>query len=142
MSFPMGDVVVGVGPERALRGRPVTGHDLEATGSGRLENQATEAGPDRRRRHNRVDKPRPGHPKRSKAIHESHGVVATTPILSASPGPATTNTYMRFNGPFSLGPAVAIARQNLLVVTRLLPDRRRLSSISATTGGLWLRIPE
>lgn len=24
-------------------------------------------------------------------------VVATTPILSASPGPATTNTYMRFN---------------------------------------------
>lgn len=32
----MGDVVVGVGPERALRGRPVTGHDLEATGSGRL----------------------------------------------------------------------------------------------------------
>lgn len=32
----MGDGVVGVGPERALRGRPVTGHDLEATGSGRL----------------------------------------------------------------------------------------------------------
>lgn len=26
-------------------------------------------------------------------------VVATTPILSASPGPATTNTYMRFNTP-------------------------------------------
>ena len=25
------------------------------------------------------------------------GVVATTPILSASPGPATTNTYMRFS---------------------------------------------
>lgn len=34
---------------------------------------------------------------RSKAIHESHGVVATTPIVSASPGPATTNTYMRFS---------------------------------------------
>ncbi|BBE49262.1 hypothetical protein RE2895_62350 (plasmid) [Rhodococcus erythropolis] len=32
----MGDVVVGVGPERALRGRPVTGHDLAATRSGRL----------------------------------------------------------------------------------------------------------
>ena len=65
-------------------------------GVGQASNQATEAGPDRRRRHNRVDKPRPVHPKRSKAIHESHGVVATTPILSASPGPATTNTYMRF----------------------------------------------
>jgi len=99
MSFPKGDVVVGVGPERALRGRPVMGHDLAATGSGRLEDQATEARPDRRRRHNRVDKPRPVHPKRSKAIHESHGVAATTPILPASPGPATTNTYMRFSSP-------------------------------------------
>lgn len=41
------------------------------------------------------------HPKRSKAIHESHGVAATTPILSASSGPATTNTYMRFNTIYS-----------------------------------------
>jgi hypothetical protein len=29
-------------------------------------------------------------------------VVATTPILSASPGPATTNTYMRFREAFSV----------------------------------------
>lgn len=50
----------------------MTGHVRAATRSGRLENQATEAKPDRRRRHNRVDKLRPVHPKRSKVIHESH----------------------------------------------------------------------
>lgn len=59
-------VVVDVGQERALRGRPVMGHDLAATGSGRLENQAAEARPDRRPHHNRVDKPRPVHPKGAK----------------------------------------------------------------------------
>ena len=36
-------------------------------------------------------------------------VVTTTPILSASPGPATTNTYMRFTSPFNEASLAAAA---------------------------------
>ena len=52
--LPMGDVVRRR-PKKALRGRQVTGH-YPRQRVGQASNQATEAGPGRRRRPNRVDK--------------------------------------------------------------------------------------
>ena len=59
----MGDVVRRR-PKKALRGRQVTGHDPRQR-VGQASNQATEAGPGRRRRPNRVDKSRQEHPLRA-----------------------------------------------------------------------------
>ena len=61
--LPMGDVVRRR-PKKALRGRQVTGH-YPRQRVGQASNQATEAGPGRRRRPNRVDKSRQEHPLRA-----------------------------------------------------------------------------
>lgn len=72
------------------------GHNLGKQ-VGQASNQATEARPGQRRRRS-SDGQIPGSvpPGRGKTIHESQRMRATTPILSASPGPATANTYRRF----------------------------------------------
>jgi hypothetical protein len=71
------------------------GHDLTATGSCRLlikPPKKDQAGVATTTRWTDPDKCT----RRGKAVHESHQAAATTPILSASPVPAITNTYRRF----------------------------------------------
>jgi hypothetical protein len=75
--------------------RPVTGHDSRQR-VGQASNQATEARPGRCRRHDPAGQipgraPTTG-PHRSRVTRSQ----TATPILSASTGPATTNTYRRF----------------------------------------------
>src|SRR5208283_660935 len=59
--LPIGDVVSASARKKALRGRPVTGHDPRQR-VGQASNQATEAVPGRRRRLDRVDRSREEHP--------------------------------------------------------------------------------
>lgn len=70
------DVVGGVSPEEALRGRPVTGPDSRQR-VGQASNQATEARPGRRRRPCQVDRSREEHPSRG----PGDSMLRTDPIV-------------------------------------------------------------
>lgn len=87
----LGDPLVGVGPERVLRGRPVMGHNPATTGLGRLLIKPPKLCQGRRRRRNRWTIPHKCTP-RGKAVPESHRLRRR--YRSCQPArPAVINTY-------------------------------------------------